>query len=143
MKKLSVILVAAFVLPMSQGLKEVAAGDDESIPRLAQVVALDECDPVTFNAAVGPDFCRNVTLGAFTTLSELFTLAEAGTPDPGWDFEPDKLTIKEGWQPATAAPAAATSSRGYRRLRSTTVAPRWRESGDRKAASARPPAYFL
>ena len=34
-------------------------------------------------------------------------------------------------------------SRGYRRLRSTTVAPRSRESGDRKAASARPPAYFL
>ena len=67
-----------------------------SSPGLAQVVALDECDPVTFNAAVGPDFCRNVTLGAFTTLSELFTLAEAGTPDPGWDFEPDKLTIKRG-----------------------------------------------
>jgi hypothetical protein len=69
---------------------------EESSPSLAQVVALDECDPVTFNAAVGPDFCRNVTLGAFTTLSELFTLAEAGTPDPGWDFEPEKLTIKQG-----------------------------------------------
>ena len=80
---------------MSQGLREVAGGDDESIPRFAQVVALDECDPVTFNAAVGPDFCRNVTPGAFTTLSELFTLAEAGTPDPGWDFEPDE-TIKQG-----------------------------------------------
>ena len=54
MKKLLVILVAAFVLLISQGLREVAAGDDERIPRLAQVVALDECDPVTFNAAVGP-----------------------------------------------------------------------------------------
>jgi hypothetical protein len=96
MKKLLVISVAAFVLVMSRGLREVAAGDDEGIPRLAQVVALDECDPVTFNAAVGPDFCRNVTLGAFTTLSELFALAEAGTPDPGWDFEPEKLTIKQG-----------------------------------------------
>jgi plastocyanin len=96
MKKLLVISVAAFVLIMSQGLSEVAADEDENIPRLAQVVALDECDPVTFNAAVGPDFCRNVTLGAFTTLSELFALAEAGTPDPGWDFEPEKLTIKQG-----------------------------------------------
>ncbi len=61
-------------------------------PGLAQVVALDECDPTTFNAAppagVGPDFCKNVTLGAFTTLSDLFAGAEAGTPDPGWDFEP-------------------------------------------------------
>ena len=63
---------------------------------LAQVVALDECDPTTFNAALGPDFCKNVTIGAFTTLSDLFAKAAAGTPDPGWDFEPDKLKIKEG-----------------------------------------------
>src|SRR5258707_12816684 len=48
----------------------------------AQIVALDECDPVTFNAVLGPDFCRNVTLGAFTTLSDLFAQAAAGTPDP-------------------------------------------------------------
>ena len=69
-------------------------------PGLAQVVALDECDPTTFNAAppagVGPDFCKNVTLGAFTTLLDLFAGAEAGTPDPGWDFEPDQLTISKG-----------------------------------------------
>jgi plastocyanin len=63
---------------------------------VAQVVALDECDPTTFNAALGPDFCHNVTLGAFTTLNDLFAKAAAGTPDPGWDFEPDALTIKEG-----------------------------------------------
>jgi len=62
----------------------------------AQVVALDECDPATFNAALGPDFCRNVTLGAFTTLSDLFAKAAAGTPDPGWDFEPDTVDIKKG-----------------------------------------------
>jgi hypothetical protein len=67
-----------------------------NLPGVAQVVALDECDPVTFNAALGPDFCRNVTLGAFTTLSDLFAKAAAGTPDPGWDFEPDILKIKEG-----------------------------------------------
>jgi plastocyanin len=67
---------------------------------IAQVVALDECDPTTFNAAppagVGADFCKNVTLGAFTTLADLLAGAEAGTPDPGWDFEPDTLTIKHG-----------------------------------------------
>jgi plastocyanin len=68
----------------------------EDKPSLTQVVALDECDPVTFNAALGPDFCRNVTLGAFTTLSDLLTKAAAGTPDPGWDFEPDAVKIKEG-----------------------------------------------
>ena len=65
-------------------------------PRVAQIVALDECDPTTFNAALGPDFCKNVTLGAFTTLSDLFAKAAAGTPDRGWDFEPDTLRIKEG-----------------------------------------------
>jgi plastocyanin len=68
----------------------------EDQPRLAQIVALDECDPATFNAALGPDFCRNVALGASTTLSDLFAKAAAGTPDPGWDFEPDVLRIKEG-----------------------------------------------
>jgi len=62
----------------------------------AQVVALDECDPVTFNAALGPAFCHNVTLGAFTTLSDLFAKAAAGAPDPNWDFEPDTVNIKKG-----------------------------------------------
>jgi len=65
-------------------------------PHIAQVVALDECDPATFNAALGPDFCRNVTIGAFTTLSDLFANAAAGTPDPGWNFEPDAIKVKEG-----------------------------------------------
>ncbi len=65
----------------------------------AQVVALDECDPNTFNAALGPNFCHNVALaplGFATTLSDLFAKAAAGTPDPGWDFEPDTLSIKKG-----------------------------------------------
>ncbi len=75
------------------------AKTQEKAPSLSQVVALDECDPFTFNAALGPDFCKNVALGALgfsTTLSDLFAKAAAGTPDPGWDFEPDVLKIKEG-----------------------------------------------
>jgi len=62
----------------------------------AQVVALDECDPLTFNAALGADFCKNVALGFTTKLSDLFAQAAAGNPDPGWDFEPDIVRIKEG-----------------------------------------------
>ena len=69
----------------------------------AQVVALDECDPATFNVptAGGPGFCKNValgytTLGYTTTFSNLFAEAAAGTPDPKWDFEPDTLTVDEG-----------------------------------------------
>jgi plastocyanin len=65
---------------------------------VAPVVALDECDPATFNAptAVGADFCRNIALGAATTFSDLFAEAHIGKPNPNWDFEPDKLTIEEG-----------------------------------------------
>jgi len=71
-------------------------GASEDSPSLAQVVALDECDPVTFNAALGADFCRNVAVGATTKLADLFAKAAAGTPDPGWDFEPDTVQIKKG-----------------------------------------------
>src|SRR5258708_19405030 len=75
------------------------ADAEEHSPTLAQVVALDECDPTTFNAALGPDFCKNVALDALgyaTTLTDLFAKAANGTPDPGWDFEPDTVTMKEG-----------------------------------------------
>jgi len=70
----------------------------EDSPGVAQVVALDECDPATFNApnAVGPDFCKNVALGASTTFSELFAKAAKNAPDPNWHFEPDSITIPKG-----------------------------------------------
>lgn len=75
---------------------EVMDQGDTPVP--AQVVALDECDPATFNAptAVGPDFCKNVALGASTTFSALLAKAAAGTPDPNWDFEPDTLSVHRG-----------------------------------------------
>src|ERR1700738_779563 len=96
MRTLTIPLPATFfVAAVTLGFAPAAVAQAKT-PSVAQVVALDECDPVTFNAALGPDFCRNVTLGAFTTLSDLFAKAAAGTPDPGWDFEPDILKIKEG-----------------------------------------------
>ena len=71
---------------------------EESSSSRAQVVALDECDPDTFNPVLGEGgtgFCHNVA-GPFgaTTLGQLIAKADAGTPDPGWDFEPDTLTIQ-------------------------------------------------
>jgi len=65
---------------------------------IAQVVAVDECDPATFNqpSAAGPEFCRNVAVGAQTRFANLFAEAAAGTPDPNWDFEPDTLTVRKG-----------------------------------------------
>jgi plastocyanin len=89
--------------------------EGENPPSVAQIVALDECDPATFNAVLGPDFCRNVALGAATKLSDLFKKVAAGTPDPGWDFEPDTVHIKkettlivvdEGGEPHTFTEAA-------------------------------------
>jgi plastocyanin len=72
--------------------------DDEPTPSITQIVALDECDPATFNvpSAVGPDFCKNVALGASTKFADLFTKAANGTPDPNWDFEPDAITVRKG-----------------------------------------------
>jgi plastocyanin len=73
-----------------------AAIQPDSPAPVAQVVALDECDPATFNAALGQDFCKNIALGFSTTLQNLLAEAAAGTPDPKWDFEPDTLTVKQG-----------------------------------------------
>ena len=75
------------------------AAAPEKTSTSAQIVALDECDPLTFNAALGNDFCKNVALaplGFATTLQDLFAKAAAGRPDQGWDFEPDTLKVKEG-----------------------------------------------
>ena len=84
------------------GAMSARAEEEEGCPSLVQIVALDECDPDTFNAALGEGgtgFCHNVALSALgqaTTLDDLFTKAAAGTPDPGWDFEPDSVAIKKG-----------------------------------------------
>jgi plastocyanin len=65
-------------------------------PPNAQIVALDECEPSSFNAMLGSDFCKNISLGAFTSFSKLFKEADERHPDPNWDFEPDTLTVKQG-----------------------------------------------
>ena len=65
-------------------------------PVAKQIVALDECDPTTFNSALGPDFCKNIALGYSTTFDKLFKEAAAGHPDKKWDFEPDTVSVKQG-----------------------------------------------
>jgi plastocyanin len=94
MRKLTTLILLIGGLVVAGGTRASAQGQ----PNFAQVVALDECDPATFNAltGAGPDFCKNVALGASTTLADLFAKAAAGTPDPNWDFEPDNLNIKQG-----------------------------------------------
>src|SRR5437763_3643627 len=96
MKFLTIRLLATLLIaPLTLWFAPAAlAQEDTATP--VQVVALDECDPTTFNAALGADFCKNVALGSFTTLDNLFAEAASGNPDPNWDFEPDILNIKEG-----------------------------------------------
>lgn len=101
-------LLAGFVI--LAGVTHAVADEDwqhggqQDSPKVAQIVALDECDPQTFNPAVGEEgtgFCHNVTLyglglGFETPLGTLVKEAKDGTPDPSWDFEPDQLTIQKG-----------------------------------------------
>ena len=94
--KLGLLTACCALVGVTQALAQEKSANPPTPLVPVQIVALDECDPVTFNAALGPGFCKNVTLGAFTTLSDLFAKAAAGTPDPGWDFEPDIVKIKEG-----------------------------------------------
>jgi plastocyanin len=87
------IVVSAMYAGAQSKVKETASAG------VAQIVALDECEPTSFNGALGADFCKNVALAALgfsTNLSDLFAKAAAGTPDPGWDFEPDELHVKQG-----------------------------------------------
>src|SRR5216683_4627836 len=51
-----------------------------------QVILLDECDPVTFNLALGPGTCVNV--GGKVTLTTF--LAALPTGHPAWLFSPAK-----------------------------------------------------
>jgi plastocyanin len=90
----------AAALMLSFALTSPAPADEEAARTPVQIVALDECDPTTFNAVAGPDFCKNVALAFVfpfaTTFPDLFAKAAAGTPDPSWDFEPDSVTINKG-----------------------------------------------
>jgi plastocyanin len=100
--RLDAAVATSFVaaLMLSFALTSPAPADEEVARTPVQIVALDECDPATFNAVVGPDFCKNVALAFVapfaTTFADLFAKAAAGAPDPSWDFEPDSLRIKQG-----------------------------------------------
>ena len=96
---LGVFIFAGATYAFAQPKPQPESTKKEHATPVVQIVALDECDPTTFNAALGPDFCKNVALaplGFATKFDDLFKLAAAGIPDPGWDFEPDTLTVKEG-----------------------------------------------
>jgi plastocyanin len=99
MRLLGILMFASATYTFAQAPSAREHSNEERTSPVAQIVALDECDPTTFNKALGPDFCKNVALaplGFATTFQDLFTKAANGSPDPGWDFEPDTLAIKQG-----------------------------------------------
>ena len=55
MRKLATLVLLTGSLITAGGTRASA----QPPANFAQVVALDECDPATFNAAAGPDFCKN------------------------------------------------------------------------------------
>ena len=106
MRKVATLILLAGGVFLTAAPCAIAQGNGNS-PGIAQVVALDGCDPTSFNTVLGESgggFCHNVSLAALgfaTTLSDLLTVAETGNPatnpdTSGWDFEPDHLRIKQG-----------------------------------------------
>ena len=102
---LAILLIAPLMLwVVATAVAPAQEHEDANYPKIAptpvQIVALDECDPTTFNAALGPDFCKNVALALAapfaTTFQDLFKEAMEGHPDTSWDFEPDTVTINRG-----------------------------------------------
>ena len=65
MRKVAILTLLAGCVILAGATHAVA--QDKS-PSLAQIVALDECDPVTFNAAVGPDFAERHARSIYYTV---------------------------------------------------------------------------
>jgi plastocyanin len=92
-RRLATLLIAPLTLWFVPAPAALAQEEGSRTP--VQIVALDECDPKTFNDKLGADFCKNVALGFATTFGDLFAAA-VNPPVPGWDFEPDSVTIMKG-----------------------------------------------
>jgi hypothetical protein len=58
-----------------------------------QVQVLDDCDPATFNAAIGPGTCIK---DGGTTFSELIAQLLAQGRAPAWRFAPAQLKLDAG-----------------------------------------------
>ena len=60
-----------------------------------RVVIRDDCDPATFNAAIGPGTCVG---GGDTTFDEFLAQVGKDHKAGAWRFSPDKVEIKSGTQ---------------------------------------------
>jgi hypothetical protein len=80
------LLATFFVAAVTLGFAPAAVAQAKT-PGVTQVVALDECDPITFNAMLGPDFCKNVALAALGYATTLTSYLQK---------QPMELRIRDG-----------------------------------------------
>jgi plastocyanin len=78
-------VAAAFALVLTTGSSAVSAS--------RQVVMRDDCDPETFNAAIGPGTCVK---DGDTTFSMFVSQLIAQGRAPAWRFAPDHLKLAQG-----------------------------------------------
>jgi plastocyanin len=71
----------------------VPAAGASAASATGQVQVLDDCDPATFNAAIGPGTCVK---DGTTTFSEFTAQLQAQGRAPAWRFAPGQLSLDAG-----------------------------------------------
>jgi plastocyanin len=71
----------------------VPAAGSSAASTTRQVQMLDDCDPATFNAAIGPGTCVK---DGTTTFSEFIAKLLAQGRAPAWRFAPEQLSLDAG-----------------------------------------------
>lgn len=89
--KRAVVAALGAVSLVVVGAGQPSAADGGSRHRLVELQ--DDCDPVSFNAALGPGVC---TGDGDTTFDELVTSLLEGDPDGHWRNHPDELHVRQG-----------------------------------------------
>jgi plastocyanin len=82
-------VVMTFVVFVFFGVAAAGAGSNLG----ARVDMTDDCDPATFNAAIGPGTCVG---GGETTFQDFVAQLRAQGSADGWAFDPGKLRLKPG-----------------------------------------------
>jgi len=91
-------VLALLVALLITGPKGAMAQVNSNDPKVALV---DNCDPATFNAAIGPGTCATTPHGHDTTFAEfaglLFSpLAANIVGHPAWQFSPGYISVRAG-----------------------------------------------
>ena len=83
----------AMVAGLAALLVLVPAASSSAASATRQVQVLDDCDPATFNAAIGPGTCIK---DGGTTFSEFIAQLLAQGRAPAWRFAPEQLKLEAG-----------------------------------------------